>query len=193
MGSFRRFRALRFYGQTAGLRKRRAFPKNITRLPCPCRIRTAERRSTLPDKEKERIRGLQTIFPAGASDLSRKHKLRKTAGAPPRGCSDTIVSCREGDGCRITLNRRVSFEPEHLFYLSVSVGTRFRFDMRYYEEVDWSREDVAGAFRESNSPALTDMMARCSLLIAQITSATGHTPFVTPATPEDAAAKSGNP
>ena len=108
-------------------------------------------------------------------------------------CSDTIVSCREGDGCRITLNRRVSFEPEHLFYLSVSVGTRFRFDMRYYEEVDWSREDVAGAFRESNSPALTDMMARCSLLIAQITSATGHTPFVTPATPEDAAAKSGNP
>ena len=51
-------------------------------------------------------------------------------------CSDTIVSCREGDGCRITLNRRVSFEPEHLFYLSVSVGTRFRFDMRYYEEVD---------------------------------------------------------
>ena len=90
-------------------------------------------------------------------------------------CSDTIVSCREGDGCRITLNRRVSFEPEHLFYLSVSVGTRFRFDMRYYEEVDWSREDVAGAFRESNSPALTDMMARCSLLIAQITSATGHT------------------
>ena len=67
-------------------------------------------------------------------------------------CSDTIVSCREGDGCRITLNRRVSFEPEHLFYLSVSVGTRFRFDMRYYEEVDWSREDVAGAFRESNSP-----------------------------------------
>ncbi len=108
-------------------------------------------------------------------------------------CSDTIVSCREGDGCRITLNRSVSFEPEHLFYLSVSVGTRFRFDMRYYEEVDWSREDVAGAFRESNSPALTDMMARCSLLIAQITSSTGHTPFVTPATPEEAAAKSGDP
>lgn len=108
-------------------------------------------------------------------------------------CSDTIVSCREEDGCRITLNRRVSFEPEHLFYLSVSVGTRFRFDMRHYEEVDWSREDVAGAFRESNSPALTDMMARCSLLIAQITSSTGHTPFVTPATPEDAAAKSGDP
>ena len=119
---------------------------------------------------------------------------RPGEGEPMRlRCSDTIVSCREGDGCRITLNRRVSFEPEHLFYLSVSVGTRFRFDMRYYEEVDWSREDVAGAFRESNSPALTDMMARCSLLIAQITSATGHTPFVTPATPEDAAAKSGNP
>ncbi len=96
-------------------------------------------------------------------------------------CKDTIVAhLAEPAGIKVTFNRTVSFEPEGLFYLSVSFSAIMRFNESTKDEIVWKGLDIASEFRQSGGPVLHSLSSRASLLIAQITSASGQPPLITP-------------
>ena len=96
------------------------------------------------------------------------------------GCRDTIVAQLIGErGVKIIFNRRLNFEPEALFTLSVSFGVFLRFDPTRYGEVNWKEVNIVKQFT-SDCPALvSELNARTTMLVAQITSASGGVPIVT--------------
>lgn len=96
------------------------------------------------------------------------------------GCRDTIVAQLIGErGVKIIFNRRLNFEPEALFTLSVSFGVFLRFDPTRYGEVNWKEVNIVKQFT-SDCPALvSELNARTTMLVAQITSASGGIPIVT--------------
>lgn len=96
------------------------------------------------------------------------------------GCRDTVVAQLIGDrGVKIIFNRRLNFEPEALFTLSVSFGVFLRFDPTRYGEVNWKEVNIVKQFT-SDCPALMgELNARTTMLVAQITSASGGIPIVT--------------
>ncbi len=106
--------------------------------------------------------------------------------APPSGklkmnCKDTIVAhLASPAGIKVTFNRTVSFEPEGLFYLSVSFSAIMRFNEATKDEIVWKGLDIASEFRENGGPALHALSSRAALLIAEITSASGQPPLITP-------------
>lgn len=112
-------------------------------------------------------------------------------GKPARGkmkmnCKDTIVArLTEPMGAKFTFNRAISFEPDGPFYLSVSFSVIMRFREETHGELDWKTVDLAGEFREHGGITLHNLASRASLLIAEITSASGQTPIITlPASPK---------
>ena len=96
------------------------------------------------------------------------------------GCRDTIVAQLIGErGVKIIFNRRLNFEPEALFTLSVSFGVFLRFDPTRYGEVNWKEVNIVKQFT-SDCPALvSELNARTTMLVAHITSASGGVPIVT--------------
>ena len=101
--------------------------------------------------------------------------------APTRklGCRDTVVAqLLLPTGVKFIFNRRLSFDPEALFTLSVSFGVFFRFDPAKYDEIDWKSVNLVGEFTRHCPAILADMTARTTLLVAQITSAAGATPII---------------
>lgn len=108
-------------------------------------------------------------------------KLEKAASDVKLGCKDTIVAqLIDRVGIKVTFNRTLSFDPEGMFFLSVTFGVMMRFNPVYYSEIDWKSVDIAGEFKENCKGLLTNLMSRTSLLIAEITSASGQSPIVTP-------------
>ncbi len=96
-------------------------------------------------------------------------------------CKDTIVAhLSEPVGIKVTFNRTVSFDPEGLFYLSVSFSAIMRFNEETKDEITWTGLDIASEFRQSGGAVLNNLSSRASLLIAQITSASGQPPLITP-------------
>ena len=96
-------------------------------------------------------------------------------------CKDTIVAqLNEKTGIKITFNRTLSFEPERLFFLSVTFGVTMRFNPVYADEIEWRDVDIAGEFKKNCPQILTNLMSRTSMLISEITSAAGQPPIVTP-------------
>lgn len=96
------------------------------------------------------------------------------------GCRDTVVAqLIEPRGVKIIFNRRLSFEPEALFTLSVSFGVFMRFDMARFGEVNWREVNIVKQFTKDCPAILSELNARTTLLVAQITSASGTTPIVT--------------
>ncbi len=110
----------------------------------------------------------------------------ETSPLPPKrrkmNCKDTIVA-RLSDpvGVKVTFNRALSFEPEGVFYLSVTFSSFLRFDPRTKDEVDWHSLDIAGELRSGGGPILLELASRASLLISEITSAAGQPPIITSA------------
>ena len=95
-------------------------------------------------------------------------------------CKDTIVA-RILDPLRvkITFNRAISFEPEGLFYLSVSFSSIIRFNPETKDEIDWMKVDLAGEFRRNGGILIHNLASRAALLVAQISSASGQVPIIT--------------
>ncbi len=98
-------------------------------------------------------------------------------------CKDTILAQRSDKWIKINFNRTLSFAPEGVFRLSVTYGVLLFFNPQTKDEINWKETDIAGAFRENCKPLLANMMSRTSLMVAQITSASGQNPLITPAAP----------
>ena len=96
------------------------------------------------------------------------------------GCRDTVIAqLILPAGVKIVFNRRLSFEPEAHFTLSVSFGVFMLFDRESgADDVDWKCVNIVEEFTKSCPAALADLSARTALLVAQITSASGGTPLI---------------
>lgn len=103
-------------------------------------------------------------------------------GTRKMNCKDTIVA-RLSDpvGIKVTFNRALSFEPEGIFDLSVTFSCFLRFRPETKDEIDWRSIDIAGEFRTGGGAILHALASRASLLIAEITSASGQPPVITSA------------
>lgn len=103
----------------------------------------------------------------------------RTAEARRLGCRDTVVSqLILPVGIKFVFNRRLAFEPEALFTLSVSFGVLLRFDEARRDEVNWREVNLVKEFTRAFPALLSELSARSSLLAAQITSAAGGVPIV---------------
>lgn len=98
-------------------------------------------------------------------------------------CKDTILAQHSDKWVKINFNRTLSFAPEGVFRLSVTFGVLMPMNPQTKDEINWKETDIAGAFREGCKPLLTSLMSRTSLMVAQITSASGQNPLITPASP----------
>lgn len=108
-------------------------------------------------------------------------KLEKANGEMKLNCKDTIVAqLIDKRGVKITFNRTMTFEPEGMFFLSVTFGAMLKFNPVYYDEIMWKNIDLAGEFKQNCPHILTNLMSRTSLMISEITSASGQVPIVTP-------------
>lgn len=102
---------------------------------------------------------------------------KKTPGK--LGCRDSIVSqLLMPAGIKITFNRRLSFEPEELFTLSVSFGVMLPFDPARLGEIDWKKVNITEEFTKNCPALLANLNARTTLLVGQITSAAGGSPII---------------
>lgn len=99
-------------------------------------------------------------------------------------CKDTIVAQTGEKGIKFNFNRKVDFEPEFMYTLSVTFSVFLPFKMEYKDEVDWKNIDVSGEFARAGGPVLSSLMSRTSLLIGQITAAGGQNPLITPPAPQ---------
>ena len=96
------------------------------------------------------------------------------------GCRDTVVAQLIGErGVKIIFNRRLAFEPEALFTLSVSFGVFLRFDPARIGEVNWQEVNIVNEFTRANPAIMSELNARTTLLVSQITSSAGGVPIVT--------------
>ena len=92
---------------------------------------------------------------------------------------DTIIAQIAGQaGVKVTYNRTLQFEPEGPFSLSVSFAVMLVFNPGTRDEVDWKTIDVANEFRKACPALVTTMMSRATLLVAEITSASGGAPII---------------
>lgn len=108
-------------------------------------------------------------------------KLEKASGDVRLNCKDTIVAqLAENVGVKVTFNRTMSFDPEGMFFLSVTFGVMMRFNPVYMSEIEWKSVDLAGEFKANCPALLANLMSRTSLLVSEITSASGQMPIVTP-------------
>ncbi len=92
---------------------------------------------------------------------------------------DTIIAQIVGQaGVKVTYNRTLQFDPEGPFSLSVSFAVMLVFNPGTRDEVDWKTIDVANEFRKACPALVTTMMSRATLLVAEITSASGGAPII---------------
>ena len=92
---------------------------------------------------------------------------------------DTVVAQILGNtGVKVTYNRTLKFEPDGPFTLSVSYAVMLIFNPGTRDEVDWKTVDVAAQFRKHCAPICANISSRISLLIAEITSASGQPPMI---------------
>lgn len=110
------------------------------------------------------------------------YELQKPAqgqGQFKLGVKDTILAQVVGQaGVKITYNRNLRFEPEGPFTLSVSFGVMLVFNPGTRDEIDWKTIDVAEEFKKNCPNLVQTMMAKATLLVAEITSANGGAPII---------------
>ncbi len=106
------------------------------------------------------------------------------------GCRDTVVAqLLAPAGVKIIFNRRLNFEPESMFTLSVSFGVFLAFDLSKFDPekddgVDWKSVNIVNEFTRSFPNILAELNARTTLLIAEITSAAGGAPLISVVPPK---------
>lgn len=92
--------------------------------------------------------------------------------------SDKLKTEVIGDELNIEFCRNISFEPGVMYNLDVKFEIVVRFKEEYKEEAldyDWESE-----FSKEDNPYLVNIICRASKLIADITSACGGRPLITP-------------
>lgn len=95
------------------------------------------------------------------------------------GCRDTVVShLIMPHGVKFVFNRRLSFEPEAIFVLSVSFAVFLTFRPEKRDEVDWKDVNLVKEFTAGFPGVLAELDARTSLLVGEITSAAGGVPII---------------
>lgn len=95
------------------------------------------------------------------------------------GVKDTILAHVIGQsGVKITYNRSLRFEPEGPFTLSVSFAVMLVFNPGTRSEVDWSKIDIAEEFKKNCPQLVQTMVAKATLLVAEITAANGGAPII---------------
>lgn len=100
---------------------------------------------------------------------------------------DTVVAQVIGNtGVKVTYNRTLKFEPDGPFTLSVSYAVMLIFNPGTRDEIDWKTVDVAAQFRKHCAPICANISSRISLLIAEITSASGQPPMIIGMAPQQA-------
>lgn len=120
----------------------------------------AERRVVLENVSYE----VHPVQPSGTMKLNGK---------------DTIIAQVAGQaGVKVTYNRTLQFDPEGPFSLSVSFAVMLVFNPGTRDEIDWKTIDVANEFRKACPALVTTMMSRATLLVAEITSASGGAPII---------------
>ncbi|MBR6650177.1 MAG: hypothetical protein IKL36_02075 [Clostridia bacterium] len=107
-------------------------------------------------------------------------------------CKDTILAKISPGGVKINFNRKVDFEPERIFVVSVTFSVFLPFKEGASMALEWSKIDVAGEFRRAGGPLVSALMSRASLMIGQITAAAGQNPLITAASPIKAPDQKGD-
>ena len=94
-------------------------------------------------------------------------------------CSDHIEVRISGDEMvRIIVTRELFFDPQELFRLSVSFGADLKIDPQKNGEYKWDEINLAEEFKENGDFVTGNLMARITLMIAEITSAYGQQPII---------------
>lgn len=94
-------------------------------------------------------------------------------------CADNInVEVNDKKDIRVIVTRTLSFEPEEMFFLSVSFGADLQLDQQKADEYNWYEINLAEEFRENGNFVTDNLMSRITLLIAQITSSFGQQPLI---------------
>ena len=83
----------------------------------------------------------------------------------------------------VRLTRIVRFNPENIFYLSVTFADRLFIMQEHIDDIDWENFDLAKELTDTNSGLLANLASRASLSISQITSSFNQLPIITPPTP----------
>ena len=94
-------------------------------------------------------------------------------------CQDNIKADYNNESVRIILTRTLKFDPEEIFFLSVSFGAILKFTDKK-DEYDWSSINLAEEFKDNGNFIIPQLMSRISLLIGQITSSYGQQPIILP-------------
>lgn len=97
-------------------------------------------------------------------------------------CLDNISVDTNDDTVRITVSRTLRFEPEELFYLTVSFGAILKYNPQNKAEHNWHEINMAEEFRYNGDFVIGNLMQRITLQIAQITSSFGQAPIILPST-----------
>ena len=109
--------------------------------------------------------------------------LNGHSGQVKMNCKDTIVAQLKERGVKINFNRKIEFEPETAFTVSVTYSVFLPFREEKKHEMEWKAVDLAGEFRRAGGPVLTKLMSKTSLMIAEITDAADQNPLITPPAP----------
>lgn len=131
------------------------------------------------------INNLASYFEPEQEYYLQSIKYDRIVGKTPQNkydlnCTDTI-STEDHDGkVRLTLKRKVVFEPEDFFELSIEFGAILNFKKEKKGEIDWEKVNLEDEFRINGSFVLTNLASRISLLIAEITSSFGQQPIILP-------------
>ena len=97
-------------------------------------------------------------------------------------CKDFVQAIPETDNSvQFIFRREIAFEPENLFAVEVSFAATLTYRDDLSDDVkNAPLSELEAAFRHTNDAYSTNLAARASLLIAQITSSYGQQPLVTP-------------
>ena len=94
-------------------------------------------------------------------------------------CVDSIKVDVDGkERVRVTVTRALYFEQNELFDLAVTFGAILKFNPVKKDEYKWHEINMAEEYRENGEFVTNNLVARISLLIAQITSSFGQMPLV---------------
>lgn len=96
------------------------------------------------------------------------------------GEDNIAVNVNGNESVAITVTRKLNFDPEKIFSLKVSFGALLKIAPEKRTSYDWNYINMEEEFKENGDFITDDLMARISLLIAQITSASGRLPLVLP-------------
>ena len=96
-------------------------------------------------------------------------------------CNDslTVNLDTENDTVKLIITRSVSFSPDLFFHASVAYGAILKLSEKK-SEIDWSAVDLSKELLQNGQFVTNNLLARITLLLGEITSSSGQTPFILP-------------